>query len=116
MSDINTSVSPNASDFLLYQTEDGSTRLEVRMGAEAVCLSLNQLAELFRWDKSVISRHLKNVFDDGELSRERVVAKYATTAADGKNYQVEYFNLDAIISVGYRVKSHRGTQFRIWVT
>jgi hypothetical protein len=74
------------------------------------------MAELFQRDKSVISRHIKNVFDEGELVRESVVAEFATTATDGKTYQVEYFNLDVIISVGYRVKSHRGTQFRIWAT
>jgi hypothetical protein len=74
------------------------------------------MAELFQRDKSVISRHIRNIFNEGELSREGVIAKYATTAADGKSYQVEYFNLDVIISVGYRVKSHRGTHFRIWAT
>ena len=103
-------------EFLFYQTEDGRTRLQVRVQNETVWLSLNQLAELFQRDKSVISRHIKNVFDEGELVRERVVANYATTAADGKSYQVEFFNLDVIISVGYRVKSQRGTQFRIWAT
>ena len=103
-------------EFLLYQTEDGRTRLEVRVQEETVWLSLNQMAELFQRDKSVISRHIKNVFDEGELVRERVVANSATTAADGKTYQVEFFNLDVIISVGYRVKSQRGTQFRIWAT
>jgi len=107
---------PNQSQVLLYQTEDQQTRLEVRLDGEAVWLALNQMADLFQRDKSVISRHIRNVFDEGELERGRVVAKYATTAADGKTYQVEYFNLDVIISVGYRVKSHRGTQFRIWAT
>jgi hypothetical protein len=103
-------------EFLLYQTEDGRTRLEVRFKDETVWLSLNQMAELFQRDKSVISRHIGNVFEEGELVRERVVAKSATTAADGKTYSVEFFNLDVIISVGYRVKSQRGTQFRIWAT
>jgi hypothetical protein len=74
------------------------------------------MVELFQRDKSVISRHIKNVFEDGELQREAVVAESATTASDGKTYRVEYFNLDVIISVGYRVKSQRGTQFRIWAT
>ena len=101
---------------LLYQTEDRRTRIEVRLQNETVWLSLNQMAELFQRDKSVISRHIRNVFDEGELIREAVVANYAITAADGKTYQVEHFNLDVIISVGYRVKSHRGTQFRIWAT
>jgi len=103
-------------EFLFYQTEDGRTRLQVRIQDETVWLSLNQLTDLFQRDKSVISRHISNVFAEGELVRARVVANYATTAADGKTYQVEFFNLDAIISVGYRVKSHRGTQFRIWAT
>ena len=106
---------PN-SDLILYQTEDGRTRLQVRLEGETVWLSLNQLADLFQRDKSVISRHIKNVFAEGELVRSSVVAESATTAADGKTYQVEFFNLDVIISVGYRVKSQRGTQFRIWAT
>lgn len=101
---------------LLYQTEDRRTRIEVRLENETVWLSLNQMAELFQRDKSVISRHIRNIFDEGELTRGAVVANYAITAADGKTYQVEHFNLDVIISVGYRVKSHRGTQFRIWAT
>jgi len=108
--------SPPGGEFLFYQTEDGRIRLQVRVQQETVWLSLNQMAELFQRDKSVISRHINNVFDEGELVRERVVANYATTAADGKTYQVEFFNLDVIISVGYRVKSQRGTQFRIWAT
>jgi hypothetical protein len=78
------------------------------------CLSTG--AELFHHDKSVISRHIRNVFEEGELKPDSVVANFATTAADGKIYQVDYYNLDVIISVGYRVKSHRGTQFRIWAT
>lgn len=107
---------PESPEILLYQTEDGQTRLEVAFRGETCWLSLNQLTELFQRDKSVISRHIKNIFDDGELVRESVVAKFATTAIDGKSYQVDYYNLDVIISVGYRVKSHRGTQFRIWAT
>lgn len=105
-----------STQILLYQTEDRRTRIEVRLEGETVWLSLNQIAELFQRDKSVISRHIRNIFEEGELTRKPVVANYATTAADGKSYQVEYFNLDVIISVGYRVKSHRGTQFRIWAT
>jgi hypothetical protein len=107
---------PEPAEFLLYQTGDGQTRLEVAFRGETCWLSLNQLAELFQRDKSVISRHIKNIFDEGELAQESVVANYATTATDGKTYQIDYFNLDVIISVGYRVKSHRGTQFRIWAT
>ncbi len=116
MADLIPSSPAPAGEFLLYQTEDGRTRLEVRVQHETVWLSLNQMAELFQRDKSVISRHINNVFDEGEVVRERVVANFATTAADGKKYQVEFFNLDVIISVGYRVKSQRGTQFRIWAT
>lgn len=104
------------SDLILYLTEDGRTRLQVRLEGETVWLSLNQMVDLFQRDKSVISRHIKNVFEDGELVRDSVVAESATTAADGKIYQVEFYNLDVIISVGYRVKSRRGTQFRIWAT
>lgn len=102
--------------FLLYQTEDGQTRLDVRLDQDTVWLALNQLAHLFQRDKSVISRHIANIFAEGELARESVVAFFATTAADDKTYRVEHFNLDVIISVGYRVKSQRGTQFRIWAT
>src|SRR5436190_12462596 len=101
---------------VVYQAPDGEVRVDVRLERETVWLSLGQMAELFARDKSVISRHLRNVFSSGELEREAVVAKNATTAADGKTYQVEYFNLDAILSVGYRVNSKRGTQFRIWAT
>jgi hypothetical protein len=104
------------SDLILYQTEDGRTRIQCRFEDETVWLSLNQMADLFQRDKSVISRHIKNVFEEGELERGSVVAESATTAADGKTYQVEFYNLDVIISVGYRVKSPRGTQFRIWAT
>ncbi len=106
----------NSGELLLYQTEDGLTRVEAKMVNESVWLSLNQLAELFQRDKSVISRHISNIFEEGELFTDSVVANFATTAADGKTYQVDYYNLDVIISVGYRVKSHRGTQFRIWAT
>ena len=100
-------------EIILYQS-DNSTQLEVRIEDETVWLTLNQMSDLFERDKSVISRHIRNVFDEGELIKDSVVAKNATTALDGKIYQVEYFNLDVIISVGYRVKSKRGTQFRIW--
>ena len=103
-------------ELLLYQSEDGRTRIEVRIQGETVWLTQQQMAELFQVDKSGISRHLRNIYESGELSPEAVVAKFATTAADGKTYQVEHYNLDAIISVGYRVNSIRGTQFRIWAT
>ncbi|MDT0499132.1 RhuM family protein [Algiphilus sp. W345] len=96
--------------------ESGERSVEVRLEGETVWLSLQQLAELFGRDKSVISRHLKNIFYTNELERESVVAKNATTATDGKIYQVEYYNLDAIISVSYRVNSTRATRFRQWAT
>lgn len=102
-------------EILLYQSADGQ-RVEVQLRGDTLWLALNQIAELFGRDKSVISRHLRNVFKDGELERPAVVAKNATTAADGKTYQVEYFNLDAILSVGYRVNSVQGTRFRQWAT
>jgi len=103
-------------EIILYQTEDGLTKLDVKLRDETVWLSLDQMAELFDRDKSTISRHIRNVFSEGELQREAVVANFATTAADGKTYQVDYFNLDVIISVGYRVKSQRGVRFRQWAT
>ena len=104
------------SKLLMYTTEDGLTKVEVTFDQDTVWLSIDQMADLFQRDKSTISRHIKNVFLEGELSRGSVVANFATTAADGKTYQVEYYNLDVIISVGYRVKSLRGTQFRIWAS
>lgn len=106
----------NHGEMLIYQTEDGLTKIDVNMQNETVWLSLDQMADLFQRDKSTISRHIKNIFDEGELDRNSVVANFATTAADGKTYQVDYYNLDVIISVGYRVKSQRGVQFRIWAT
>lgn len=101
---------------IIYTTEDGLTKIDTAFDGDTVWLSIDQMAELFQRDKSTISRHIKNIFTEGELSRDSVVAKFATTAADGKTYQVEFYNLDVIISVGYRVKSKRGTQFRIWAT
>ncbi|MBI2778773.1 MAG: virulence RhuM family protein [Gammaproteobacteria bacterium] len=102
------------SDIIIFEAE--SQQVEVRLDGETLWLSLQQLADLFGRDKSVISRHLKNIFDTNELERGAVVAKNATTAADGKTYQVEYFNLDVIISVGYRVNSSQATRFRQWAT
>ena len=104
------------SSIVIYETENGQTHIEVMFEQDTLWLSLLQIAELFERDKSVISRHLKNIFNAGELVKNSVVAKNATTAADGKIYQVEYFNLDAIISVGYRVNSKKGTQFRLWAS
>ena len=102
------------SDIVIF--EGGARAVEVRLEGETLWLTLQQIADLFGRDKSVVSRHLRNVFASGELAREAVVAKNATTAADGKTYQVEHFNLDAIISVGYRVNSSRATRFRQWAT
>ena len=101
----------NKGEVVLYKN-----RVEVRLDHNTVWLSLGQLSELFDRDKSVVSRHLLNIFKAKELCKDSVVAFFATTAADGKSYQVEHFNLDAIISVGYRVNSKQGTQFRIWAT
>jgi toxin-antitoxin system, toxin component, fic family len=101
---------------LLYQSEDGKVKIDVRFEGETVWLSLDQMATLFARDKSTISRHLKNIFEEGELARQSVVANYATTASDGKIYQVDFYNLDVILSVGYRVKSQQGTLFRQWAT
>ena len=101
---------------VIFKTEDGKISVDARFDAESVWLSLDQMAILFERDKSTISRHIKNVFSEGELEQNAVVANFATTAADGKVYQVDFYNLDVIISVGYRVKSQRGTQFRIWAT
>ena len=106
----------NNSEMMIYTTEDGLTKIETTFDGDTVWLSIDQMAELFQRDKSTISRHIKNIFIEGELKREAVVANFATTAADGKTYQVDYYNLDVIISVGYRVKSQRGVQFRIWAT
>ena len=103
-------------EFLLYQTEDGRSRIECRLRDETLWLSLNQISELFDRDKSVISKHLKNIFEEGELVRDSVVAQNATTAADGKTYKVDYYRLEAVLAVGYRVRSARGTQFRQWAT
>jgi len=104
------------SDFLLYQTEDGISKIEVRLENESVWLSQAQMVELFQTTKQNVSLHIRNVFEEGELHEDSVVKEYLTTASDGKKYRTNYYNLDVIISVGYRVKSHRGTQFRIWAT
>ena len=115
----NEEIESTQAEIILYQTEDGQTRIEARFEGDTTWLSLNQMAELFGRDKSVISRHVSNVFSEGELFRERTVANFATVqneAGRSVSRDIEYFNLDVIISVGYRVKSQRGTQFRIWAT
>ncbi|MFA6551271.1 MAG: virulence protein RhuM/Fic/DOC family protein [Patescibacteria group bacterium] len=103
-------------EIIIYKSSKNETELKVKLKQETVWLSLDQMAVLFNRDNSVISRHIKNIFQEKELDRKAVIAKFATTAADGKTYQVEYYNLDIIISVGYRVKSQNGVRFRIWAT
>lgn len=103
-------------EFLFYQTEDGRTRLQVLIQGETVWLSQKAMADLFQKDVRTISEHIRNIFEEGELRREAVVRNFRITAADNKPYDTQHYNLDVIISVGYRVKSLRGTQFRIWAT
>lgn len=105
-----------SSETLIYQSEDGALQLPVALENETVWLSQAQMVTLFGRDKSVISRHIRNIFNDQELLSDQVVAKFATTAEDNKTYQVDYYNLDVIISVGYRVKSQQGVKFRQWAT
>ena len=104
----------NKTNLIMYTTEDGVTKIQATFDNDTVWLSIDQMAELFQRDKSVIGKHVRNIFSEGELNKNSVWANFAYTAADGKTYQVDYYNLDVIISVGYRVKSLRGTQFRIW--
>lgn len=101
---------------IIYNTEDGQTKIEVKMENETVWLSQKQMAELFSKDVKTVNEHIKNVFSEGELAESSVIRKFRITASDGKSYETMVYNLDVIISVGYRVKSHRGTQFRIWAT
>lgn len=105
-----------SSEILFYQTEDGRNRIEVRLEDNTVWLSQSLMTELFQTTKQNISLHIKNIFEEGELDPDSVVKEYLTTAADRKSYSTYYYNLDVVISVGYRVKSHRGTQFRKWAT
>ena len=104
------------SEIILYQTEDGTTKIEVRLEDETVWLSQAQIGELFQKAKATISEHIKNIFEEGELQESSVVRNFRTTASDNKKYDTAFYNLDVIISIGYRIKSHRGTQFRIWAT
>jgi len=104
----------NIGDIIMYQTDDGQTKIDVRMEGETVWVTQAAMVELFQSSKSNISEHIKHVFDEGELEEISVIREFRTTAADGKNYQTKHYNLDVIISVGYRVKSLRGTQFRRW--
>ena len=109
-------VVPTGGEFLFYQTEDGQTRLQVRLEGETVWLTQKMMSELFQKDVRTVSEHIQNIFAERELQPDSVIRNFRITAADGKNYNVVHYNLDVIISVGYRVKSHRGTQFRIWAT
>ena len=104
----------NNNEFIIYTTDDGQVDIEVRLEDENVWLTQNSMAELFDTTKQNISLHIKNIFEENELNENSVVKENLTTAKDGKNYKTKFYNLDLIISVGYRVKSIRGTQFRIW--
>ncbi len=109
-------MSVEKSDIVIYRSENGTASLEVRLDHETVWLTQDQMADLFGRERSVITKHLRNVFKEGELEKISVRAKYAHTAADDKEYQTQFYNLDAIISVGYRVNSKQGTRFRQWAT
>ena len=110
------STPPPGGEFLFYGSDDGRIRLQVRLEDETVWLTQKLMAELFQKDLRTVNEHLQNIFEEGELAAASVVRKFRITAADGKNYETAHYNLDVIISVGYRVKSLRGTQFRIWAT
>jgi hypothetical protein len=106
----------NNSEMVLYKAKDGTVRLDVQLKRETIWLDAHQMAELFARDRTVVLRHIRNIYKTGELPRESTSAKIAQVAADGKIRQMDIFNLDVIISVGYRVNSRRGTEFRIWAT
>jgi hypothetical protein len=106
----------NTGEFILYASEDGELKIDVRLLDETVWLTQKQMAEMFQKSVSTINEHLKNIFDEGELDQNSVIRNFRITASDGKSYDTQHYNLDVIISVGYRVKSQRGTQFRIWAT
>ena len=107
---------PQFNDILLYTTSEGNVKIEVLFENETFWLSQKKIAELFGIDRSVVTKHLKNIFANNELDEKSVCAFFAHTAEDGKKYQTQFYNLDAIIAIGYRVNSHRATQFRIWAT
>jgi hypothetical protein len=109
-------MSKKPTGIVLYKSKDGSVKLDVQLEEETIWLSQAQLAELFTTERSVVTKHLRNIFSSKELAKDRVCAKFAHTAGDGKIYQTQFYNLDAIISLGYRVNSKRGTEFRIWAT
>ena len=106
----------SANPIEIYTAEDGQTRIDVRFEQDTVWLSQAQMIELFEKNKRTVSEHIRNIFRENELEGNSVVRKFRTTAEDGKSYNVKHYNLDVVISVGYRVKSQRGTQFRIWAT
>ena len=108
--------SDNQGEIVIYQTDDGLTHLDVKISAETVWLTQQQMVELFQSSKANVSEHIKNIFSEGELQEEAVVRKFRTTAADGKKYDVMHYNLDMIISLGYRIKSVTATRFRQWAT
>jgi hypothetical protein len=116
MSDLIPAPTPPGGEFLFYQSDDGRIRLQVRLEDESVWLTQKLMAELFQKDVRTVNEHIQNIFGEGELAADSVIRKFRITAADGKNYETTHYNLDVIISVGYRVKSQRGTQFRIWAT
>ena len=107
---------PKPSEIILYQTSDGRTRLDVRVEGETVWLTQKQLAELFDKDIRTVNEHIVNIFAERELQEDSVIRRFRITAADGKQYDTQHYNLDVVISVGYRVRSQRGTQFRQWAT
>lgn len=106
----------NTGEILIYQNQEGNIKIDVRLEEETVWLTQSQICELFQKSKATISEHIKNVFEEGELQENAVVRNFRTTATDGKNYNTNFYNLDVVISLGYRVKSQQGTQFRIWAT
>jgi len=106
----------NPNNILIYQAEDNRIHLEVKLENKTIWLSQKQIGELYQKGKATISEHIKHIFEDGELEENSVVRNYRTTAADGKNYDVAYYNLDMIFAIGYRVRSHMGTKFRQWAT
>ena len=109
-------LAPKGGEILIYQTQGGQTKIEVRLKGETLWLSQAGLAELYQTTKQNISLHIANIYEEGELYEDSVIKEYLTTAADGKNYKTKYYNLDMIISVGYRIKSHIATHFRRWAT
>ena len=106
----------NSGEILIYQNSEGSIKIDVHLEDETVWLTQLQLCELFQKSKATVSEHIKHIFEEAELNENSVVRNFRTTASDGKTYETNFYNLDVIISVGYRVKSHQGTQFRIWAT